>query len=412
MTSAGGSDPRERAAIEGARLRDVRETAGISLVRMAGLIPYSRQALGFYELGQRTPPAEVTLWYERICGASDDPVTTVTALARADVDRRGFLRHVLFSSALSATALVGLPEARRRLAVAANARRVGAAEVDAIDEVTAAFLRLDEARGGGVGRSAVAEFLATDVVDVLSSRFGDAATRTHAFSSAAEVAYLAAFKAHDAGEDGVAQRYYLSALRLAEEASSPAQDAFAFRALALQGVDIRKRRFSVDLAEEAVRRSRGLVGADTAALFQVALARCHAESGNKQEALAALRRAEPAITPDITSEVPHWAGMWCPNKATVVDQTAKTFAALGDHREAGRHFELGATIWNPETHARVYALTCADAGLARWRTGDDGGAVELWTKVVPTLKQVRSDRTAKALTKIGKHAPELVTTSS
>jgi hypothetical protein len=46
----------------------------------------------------------------------------------------------------------------------------------------------------------------------------------------------------------------LSALRLAEVSGNAAQDASAFRALALQGVDIRKHRSSVDLAEEAVRR--------------------------------------------------------------------------------------------------------------------------------------------------------------
>ncbi|WP_328435838.1 hypothetical protein [Nocardia puris] len=234
--------------------------------------------------------------------------------------------------------------------------------------------------------------------------------RFEAFAAACELAYLAGFKAHDAGQDGIAQRYYLAALRLAEHANDPVQQAWVLRALALQGVDIRQRRFSIDLAEEAARRAHGRLGGDAAALFTVGLARCHAESGNHAQARDVLRRADPVISADLTEPAPRAIAMWCPNKATVVDQAAKAFTALGEHRQAQQLFTLGASIWNPGTHARVHALTCADAGLAQWKSGDDGGAVALWASVVPVLQRVRSARTAKALDKIARHAPELVTT--
>ncbi|WP_406282923.1 hypothetical protein OH799_25495 [Nocardia sp. NBC_00881] len=281
------------------------------------------------------------------------------------------------------------------------------AEVEAVKGVTDAFLRLDEVRGGNVGRSAVAEFLATDVAALLRSRFASAEVRRQAFSAAAELAYLAGFKAHDAGQDGLSQRYFLSALRLAEESAMPGQDAFVYRILALQGTDIRRGKFSVALAEQSVMRASGKVGPDAMALFTVAVARCHAESGRKDEAIAALHRAEPYISAEMTSEQPRWISMWCPNKATVVDQTAKAFLAVGELAAAECHYELGTSIWDPQSHARVYALTAAETGLVRWRMGNHEDALSMWRPALPILHAVSSARTSKVLKKMRTTAPEL-----
>lgn len=282
-------------------------------------------------------------------------------------------------------------------------------EIAAVQSVTDALIALDEVRGGGVGRSAVAEFLATDVSAMLRARFPDNETRSRAYSAAAELAYLAGFKAHDAGEDGVAQRYYLSALRLAEASRIPGQDGFVFRILALQGTDIRQQKSTVDLAIEGERRAVGRVGPDAQALFTVAVARCHAESGNKPEALAALRRAEPYIGTDLTNEQPRWISLWCPNKATVVHQTAKTLLAVGELSAAEQHYRLVTSIWSPETHARVYALSAAETGIIRWKMGDHTGALSMWKPAVPILSAVNSARTTKAMQKMRKIAPQAFT---
>ncbi|WP_280429845.1 helix-turn-helix domain-containing protein [Nocardia brasiliensis] len=395
----------DNGAVIGARLRQVREAAGLSLSALAARIPFSKTALQYYETGERDATPDVISCYERVCGPFADPVTTVETLGRADVDRRSFLRKATYSAALSATGLVALSDVARLIRVT-DSRQVGMPEIVAVQSVTDAFIKLDEARGGAVGRTAVAEFLATDVSAMLRARFPDDKTRTHAYSAAAELAYLAGFKAHDAGDDGVAQRYFLGALRLAEESKMPGQDGFVFRILALQGTDIRQQKFSVDLAEESERRATGRVGPDAQALFTVAVARCHAESGNKPQAIAALRRAEPYINADMTSEQPRWISLWCPNKATVVDQTAKTLLAAGELPAAEQHYGLGTSIWSPETHARVYALTAAETGLIRWRMGDHTGAVSMWKPAVPILSAVNSARTTKVLTKIRKAAPQ------
>ncbi|MCP2289539.1 helix-turn-helix domain-containing protein [Nocardia amikacinitolerans] len=400
--------PRTGDAVIGARLRTARETAGLSLADLARRVPYSKSALGFFETGTRTPTPAVIACYERLFGdTAADTVTSLTALGKADVNRRSFLRKAAYSAALSATALALPVEATARIATVTEARVVGAADVDTVRTITDAFLKFDEARGGGMGRTAVAEFLSTDIAALLRSRFATEDVRAHAFSAAAELAYLAGFKAHDAGADGVGQRYFLAALRLAELAQTPGQDSWILRILALQGTDIAQPRFSPDLAEAALSRAAGKLGPDANALLTVAVARTHAETGNKPAALAALRAAESAINPDMTSEQPRWVSMWCPNKATVIDQTAKTFLALGDLTNAERYYTLGTSIWNPATHARVWALTAAETGLLRWKLGNHTDATNLWRPALPILHTVDSARTRKALGKVRATAPEL-----
>lgn len=75
-------------------------------------------------------------------------------------------RQILTSAAYSVGALL-LPadhmgEARRRQERATSGR-IGWAEMEAVTDITSAFNRADEKLGGGFGRTAVVEYLATDV---------------------------------------------------------------------------------------------------------------------------------------------------------------------------------------------------------------------------------------------------------
>ncbi|WP_157170947.1 helix-turn-helix domain-containing protein [Nocardia araoensis] len=391
----------------GEHLRAARQAAGLSLADLAARIPFSRSYLGHVETGTRVASADVIAAYMRVCGEMTcDPVTLVSMLGRADVDRRSFLHTSVYSAALSATALVS-PSEMSRLAGVNDSTRVGMAEVRAVQGITDAFLRLDEVKGGGIGRTAVAEFLSTDVASLLRSRFADSTVRSAAFSAAAELAYLAGFKAHDAGEDGIAQRYFLSALRLAEEGRVPGQDAWVLRILAMQGADIGRPKFSPALAEAAVARGRGHLGPDATALLTVTLARCRAETGDHGGALAALWTVEPHLTPELTSEQPRWVSMWCPNKGTVVHQAARTYLSLGDLANAERYSELTTSVWDPRTHARVWALSAAETGVLRWKLGKHTDAIDMWRGALPALHAVDSARADIALRKIRRTAPEL-----
>ena len=279
-------------------------------------------------------------------------MTSLIALGRGDVDRRSFLRRAAYSAALSATALTLPGEASRRIATITDSSIVGMGEVDALRAVTDAFQRFDERRGGGTGRTAVAEFLATDVATLLRSRFATSGVRAQAYSAAAELTYLAGFKAHDAGLHGLSQRYYLAARDLAEASGVPGHDGWIYRILALEGADLGERSFSVALAEEAVRRARGRVDPATEAVFTIALARCYAETGRRSEAHAALRQAQHGMSGP-AGETPPWCAWWCGDQATTHNQTAKTFRALAEWGDAEAHHMQATSYWEPDPLHRL-----------------------------------------------------------
>ncbi|WP_278260695.1 helix-turn-helix transcriptional regulator [Nocardia sp. AG03] len=87
MSSRGAQGNDSSAA--GARLRKLREEAGLSLTALATRVPYSRAALGHYETGTRAASPAVIAWYERIHAQAvlgtrrHDPRAADTAIATA-----------------------------------------------------------------------------------------------------------------------------------------------------------------------------------------------------------------------------------------------------------------------------------------------------------------------------------------
>ncbi|MGW5374663.1 hypothetical protein ACWESM_04420 [Nocardia sp. NPDC003999] len=209
---------------------------------------------------------------------------------------------------------------------------------------------------------------------------------------------------------GPKNRYNEDDQRQADCGSEPDDDPSvrAHPGYRLHASDVHQPQNSVPLAERALLSARGKVSPDTMALFEVALARCYAETGDKVQAVKALRRVEPWIMPEATTEIPRWAALFCPNKASATRQTAKTFLAIGDLAEAERYQHMSATIWHPRTHTRIHAISLAETGLIRWRMGNHEDAAKLWRTALPTLTSISSERGSKLLRRIRRAAPELV----
>nr|WP_164545143.1 helix-turn-helix transcriptional regulator [Antribacter gilvus] len=381
----------------GARLRLAREAAGLSLDQMALRTHYGKTTLTYYERGFRPVTSEVIAQYEEALGTPIDldSVATLEYVGRADVDRRSFIRGAAYTVGLSALALANGEDLARIMAQSGGSV-AGVRTVEAIRRVTDSFIVADETLGGGAMRTAVAEFLASDVATVLRGRFASEAVRGQAFSAAAEVAYLAGWKAHDSGLDGLAQRYYLCARNLARESGDAGHEAFILRILALQGCDLGQRVYSVRLAEASLARAKeGAVDEDTEALFHVAVARCQAETGDTSGAARTMSRA-PRLLSERTENAPRWAAQWCSNKATLLNQAAKTFTAMGDAKESVQFLAEVTGQWDPNSKARIWALSMAELGHAQWDVGDAASATRTWSEALPVLQRLDSDRTSKA----------------
>src|SRR5690606_38426715 len=78
------------------------------------------------------------------------------------------------------------------------------------------FAQLDDRFGGDHARHALIQYLSRDVAPLLTGQYKESVGRA-LFSTVAEATLLAAWMSYDACHHGLAQRYFLQALRLAQD---------------------------------------------------------------------------------------------------------------------------------------------------------------------------------------------------
>lgn len=166
-----------------------------------------------------------------------DTLVGLTELGRTDVDPER--RHLLATSVYSLTALA-LPAgpwwtqmaARGSERVAPGSRAVGGGDLEAVREMASMFSRIEQRRGGGHARTAVVQYLNSDVANCLRGTYADKQVRKAMFSTASELAYLAGWTAFDNSEHTIAQHYFTVAVKLAAEADDAPMVGHILRAMA------------------------------------------------------------------------------------------------------------------------------------------------------------------------------------
>lgn len=377
-------------------------------VSPAGATPaYLAEALS-RRLGRPISPADLGLDASarppsaRIPAPYDPDPAALTTLCRADLGTPMVRRSVLFSAALLPLSAAWLREAddrgqRAHDAAQAGTALVGEAEVATVRQITRAFNIADETLGGGHGRDAVVQYLVTDVAAYLRGRYHSETIRKAMNSAAAELAYLAGWKAHDMQLEGIAQHYYSHSLQLAHETADPAHAGWVLRILAHQALDLNQTSGAVDLAENAWQVARGRVSPATEALYAVTAARAHAAAGNKKAAVRAIHQAENGITDSHLSEVPSWAALAGNVAATVTSNAGKTFAALGDHAAAEARFIGSAGLRATEGFRRAGALNLAQVAESQAAQGRADEACRSWETAFDHMPGVNSARHRAAI---------------
>ncbi|MGW1989563.1 hypothetical protein [Embleya sp. NPDC001921] len=330
-----------------------------------------------------------------------DPIDIVRRLGEADIHRRTLITAAAYSLAAAALPLgtAQAAEARQRAATTTAGGHVGAADIATVRSILAAFVAIDERTGGQHGRSAVVQYLRSDVADLTRGRFAIPADRDQALDTAAAVTYLAGWKAYDAGEHGLAQRYYLQALALARESGNAGHEAWILRTQANSGMDISRPEHTLDLADAALSLTEGRVGPGYLALFSVTRARALGMAGRGPEAAAEIRRAQDLAVrgEDEGEELPFWASVWTSRgTATVASNAAKTLVALRDHAGAERHYAAATRSFDRVSgKARVTALSLSDLGREQAAQGHLEQACSTWGHALDYLVGVHSDRAVK-----------------
>lgn len=367
-------------------------------VRPSGSMPYFLAEAASRRLGYGVNPGDLGLAAgAEVPGDASvwerDPVAGVLMLGRADLERRELAKTALYSLAALAVPLDEWQETAERGRWARDGgAAVGAGDVDAVRQMVAGFSEMDERFGGGQGRIAVVAYLSTDVAGYLRGSFASDADRRAMFSAAAELAYLAGWKTFDSGHHGLAQRYYVKALRLANEADDGPLGGFILRAMAHQAVDLGHGEASVQLADSALTWSRRNATPGVSALFTVVKARGHAAERQGADVARALVRAEGLLGRVDWAAEPAWIKRMGFGEPSLANQTGQALRDLGDLAGAERQFRRAAATRDGHGHRRIHALTLSYLADVQFARNEIAEACTTWSKSIDATAGVRSGR--------------------
>jgi hypothetical protein len=328
-------------------------------------------------------------------------IEQVCELWRSDVGRRDFLS----GSTVAASALV--EPSRDWLITGTDAQvartvgaRVGSTDVDAVRAMTQALVELDHCFGSGHVRPVVVHYLNSVVSALLGGSYREAVGR-ELFAAVARLTELAGYMAVDTGQPGLAQRYYIQALRLAQAAGDRGYGGYVLAAsMSHLAASLGNPREIAQLARAAQEGARGRVTPRAEAMFFAAEARGHALMADARafqvvaaRAVAAMERADGSSS-EGTGDDPAWIAHF--DHAYLADELAHCHRDLGQAGAARRSAEE-SLAGHPEVRARRRAIGLVLLATAQVQQREVEQACHTGIQAVELLGGLRSSRGAEYL---------------
>lgn len=143
-------------------------------------------------------------------------VAVVAELWRSTLDRRSILLSAAWvASAFAGPAREWLLNRQDEVVQGRAGRRVGQGDIDALWEMCATFTDVDQRLGGGYARSTLLHYVNQIVLPLLEGSYDDTIGRD-LMAATARLCDLCGYMCWDSGQQGLAQRYFIQALRLAQ----------------------------------------------------------------------------------------------------------------------------------------------------------------------------------------------------
>ncbi|MER5353044.1 regulator [Kitasatospora sp. NPDC002551] len=269
------------------------------------------------------------------------------------------------------------------------ALRVGRGDIAAIRAVGDLFRALDHAYGGGHARQALVRYLESEAEPMLRGRYGEQIGRA-LFGAVADLTRLAGWTSFDIAAHGLAQRYFVQALRLSQAAGDRALGGYVLVTMSQQAVHLGHGREAVQLARVAQQGVGTAVPPTVQALLHAAEARGHGLLGDVRSCTTALVRAERALAAVRTGdELPSWARFF--DEAQLSDEFAHCYRDLQQWRTAAQHAEKSLRLRSP-AYARSRIFCRLVLATARLGMGDLDEACGMATDALRAAGEMRSAR--------------------
>ncbi|CAM5737008.1 hypothetical protein SBADM41S_02580 [Streptomyces badius] len=268
-------------------------------------------------------------------------------------------------------------------------QRVGTGDIAALRSVGELFRTLDHAYGGGHARQALVRYLEHEAEPMLRGTYGEAAGR-RLFAAAADLTRLAGSTSYDIAAHGLAQRYFVQSLRLAQAAGDRGYGAYVLLTISLQAVYLGHGREAVQLT---ARRPAGhRLGRPAARPGAAARGRGARTRGARRGALLH-RRPDPRRTRP-GDRAPRRRGAALGrnlDEAQLADQLSHCHRDLQQYRAAAQHAERSLALRAP-AYARSRLFCRVVLASARLGLGELEQACQLGAEAAQQAAEMRSVR--------------------
>ncbi|MER5253667.1 MULTISPECIES: regulator [unclassified Streptomyces] len=281
-----------------------------------------------------------------------------------------------------------IPRQRKEPERAVGAR-VTSGDISALRSVGELFRALDHAYGGGHARQALVRYLEHEAEPMLRGSYGEQAGR-RLFAAAADLTRLAGWTSYDIAAHGLAQRYYVQALRLSQAAGDRAYGSYVLVTMSRQAVYLGHGREAVQLARVAQQGVGSSAPPVVQALLHSVEARGHGVLGEVRACTASMVRAERALeTSRPGDEVPYWARFF--DEAQLADEFGHCHRDLQQYRVAAQHAERSLQLRAPG-YARSRLFCRVVLASSRLGLGELEQACQLGAEAAQAAGEMRSVR--------------------
>lgn len=268
-------------------------------------------------------------------------------------------------------------------------QRVSSGDIAALRSVAELFRTLDHAYGGGHARQALVRYLEHEAEPMLRGTYGEVTGR-RLFAAAADLTRLAGWTSYDIAAHGLAQRYFVQALRLAQAAGDRAYGSYVLVTMSRQAVYLGHGREAVQLTRVAQQGVGSSAPPLVQALLHAVEARGHGVLSDARACTAALVRAERALeTARPGDDVPHWARFF--DEAQLADEFGHCHRDLQQYRSAAQHAERSLQLRAP-AFARSRVFCRVVLASARLGLGELDQACALGAEAALQASELRSAR--------------------
>ncbi|MFH8622052.1 regulator [Streptomyces vietnamensis] len=268
-------------------------------------------------------------------------------------------------------------------------QRVSSGDIAALRSVGELFRTLDHAYGGGHARQALVRYLEHEAEPMLRGTYGESMGR-RLFAAAADLTRLAGWTSYDIAAHGLAQRYFVQALRLAQAAGDRAYGSYVLLTMSCQAVYLGHGREAVQLARVAQQGVGPAAPPVVQAMLHAVEARGHAVLGEARACSASLVRAERALEAARPGdEVPYWARHF--DEAQLADELGHCHRDLQQYRPAAQHAERALQLRAPG-YARSRLFCRVVLATSRLALGELDQACALGAEAAQQASEMRSAR--------------------